>query len=251
MSRRALGALLLLLAAAGAGDGKQKDPEKQPAPPLFHHVLFIGNSYTSNHDLPQMVAGLAVAANLPTKLQVESDTADAATLENHWNTRSVRDAIRSRAWKFVVLQEHSLRPLQRPQRTEKYAALLAAEIRKRGAKPLLFLTWAREEKPQTQKELNRVYYKVAEAVKGTVVPVGPAWARVRRERPKLKLFAHDGSHPSPAGAYLTACVFYAVLTGRSPIGLPGKVVYDQETLVDLRPAVARYLQQAAWKAAIS
>lgn len=251
MSRRALGALLLLLAAAVAGDGKKRDPEKKPAPPLFRHVLFIGNSYTSNHDLPQMVAGLVEAADLPTRLQVESDTADAATLENHWNTRSVRDSIRSRAWEFVVLQEHSLRPLQRPQLTEKYAKLLAREIRKRGAKPLLFLTWAREEKPRTQQELNRVYYRVADAVKGTVVPVGPAWARVRRERPKLKLFAYDGSHPTRAGTYLAACVFYAVITGRSPVGLPHKVVYRHETVCELEPAVARYLQQAAWRTAIS
>ncbi|MHC4972813.1 MAG: SGNH/GDSL hydrolase family protein [Planctomycetota bacterium] len=249
MNRRALGALLLLLAAATAAGDKKKEPKA--AAPLFHHVLFIGNSYTSNHDLPEMVAGLVEAANLPTKLQVESDTADAATLENHWGTRSVRDSIRSRAWRYVVLQEQSLRPLERPDRMEKYAKLLAAEIRKRGAKPVLFLTWAREEKPKTQKELNRVYYKVAEAVKGTVVPVGPAWARVRRERPRLKLFAYDGSHPTRAGTYLAACVFYAVLTGRSPVGLPGKVVYRNRTLVELKPAVANYLQKAAWKTAIS
>ena len=249
MNRRALGALLLLLAVALAGGEGKK--EQKAAAPLFHHVLFIGNSYTANHYLPGMVAGLAEAADLPTKLQVEADLADGATLEDHWGAPSVRDRIRSRAWDFIVLQEQSLRPLKKPDRMEKYAKLLDAEIRKRGAKTVFFLTWAREEKPKTQKELNRVYFKIADRLKAQVVPVGPAWARVRQERPKLKLFAHDGSHPTRAGTYLAACVFFAVLTGRSPIGMPAKVVYRNRTLVELKPAVANYLQRAAWKTATS
>jgi len=249
MNRRAIGALLLLLAAALAGGEEKKEPK--PAAPLFRHVLFIGNSYTSNHDLPGMLAALVAAADLPTKLQVETDLADNATLEDHWGARSVRDRIRSRNWDFVVLQEQSLRPLKAPDRMEKYARLLHAAIRKREAKTVLFLTWARKAKPKTQKELNRVYYKVAASLKARVVPVGPAWARVRRERPKLKLFAHDGSHPTQAGTYLAACVFYAVLTGRSPVGLPAKVAYRDDGLVELKPAVANYLQKTAWKTAIS
>ena len=250
MNRRAFGTLLLL-AAALAGGEKEKEPEKQPAAPLFHHVLFIGNSYTSNHDLPGMVAGLAATTDLPTKLNVEADLADGATLEDHWGAPSVRDRIRERQWDFVVLQERSLRPLEKPDRMEKYAKLLDAEIRKRGAKTVFYLTWAREETPKAQKELNRVYFGIAKRLKALVVPVGPAWARVRRERPKLKLFAYDGSHPTPAGTYLAACVFFAVLTGRSPVGLPAKVVYRDRTLVELKPAVANYLQKAAWKTAIS
>jgi hypothetical protein len=246
---RALVALLPLLAVALAGGERRKDPK--PAAPLFHHVLFVGNSYTSNHDLPGMVAALVEATDLPTKLQVESDVARGATLEDHWGAASVRGLIRSRAWDFVVLQEHSQRPLQAPDKMEKYAKRFAGEIRKRGAKTVLFLTWARQEEPKAQRALNRAYFKIAEALKALVAPVGPAWARVRRERPKLKLFANDGSHPTPAGTYLAACVFFAVLTGRSPVGLPAKVVRRNRTLVELELAVAQYLQKTAWKTATS
>ena len=34
-----------------------------------------------------------------------------------------------------------------------------------------------------------------------------------------RLYAKDESHPSFEGSYLIACVFFAVLTGRSPVGL--------------------------------
>jgi len=249
VERRALGTLLLLLAAALA-DGEKKK-EAKPAAPLFRHVLFIGNSYTSSHDLPKMVEGMAKVAGLPVQLRVEADVTNGATLEDHWGAPSARDRIRERQWDFVVLQEQSLRPLKNPDRMEKYARLLDAEIRKRGAKTVLFLTWAPEEGPHAQQELNRAYYRIADKLKALVVPVGPAWARVRKERSMLKLYTYDGSHPSPAGTYLAACVFYAVLTGRSPVGLPAKVAYGGDKLVELKPAVAKYLQKTAWKTAIS
>lgn len=251
MSRRALGALLLLLAAAVAGDGKKKDERPPKKVPRLRHALFIGNSYTSTHKLPGMVAALTKAAGLPVQLKVESEVTGGATLEDHWSEPSVRDRIRERAWDFVVLQEQSLRPLEKPARMEKFARLLHAEIKKRGAKTVFFLTWARKERPHSQEEINRAYYRIADELEAMIVPVGPAWARVRKEESRLKLYAYDGSHPSPAGTYLAACVFYAVLTGHSPLGLPARVVYKDQTLADLKPAVARYLQQAAWKTAIS
>ncbi|MFQ5694805.1 MAG: hypothetical protein ACE5HB_02350 [Terriglobia bacterium] len=46
----------------------------------------------------------------------------------------------------------------------------------------------------------------------------------------------DGSHPNQVGSYLAACVFWAILTGESPVGLPS---------LDLNPADARSLQEVA------
>jgi hypothetical protein len=51
--------------------------------------------------------------------------------------------------------------------------------------------------------------------------VGYLWSIVRQERPTLELWQADGSHPSVAGTYLAACVFYALIFRQSPEGLPG------------------------------
>jgi len=51
------------------------------------------------------------------------------------------------------------------------------------------------------------------------------------------LWAWDGTHPSTAGSYLDACMFYAALTGRSPVGNPYTAGLD--------PSQARFLQQVA------
>ena len=43
-------------------------------------------------------------------------------------------------------------------------------------------------------------------------------------RPELQLFDPDGSHPSTIGTYLTACAFYAFLSGNEATGLPARVI---------------------------
>jgi len=51
-----------------------------------------------------------------------------------------------------------------------------------------------------------------------VVPVGLAFELSRRDNPAIDLYWDDHKHPSLAGTYLAACVFYAALYGRSPEG---------------------------------
>ena len=71
-----------------------------------------------------------------------------------------------------------------------------------------------------------------------VAPVGRAWERALRD-PAMTLHDPDGSHPSPAGTYLAACVLYATLTGESPVGL-------DDGGLGLAPASIARLQQVAW-----
>jgi hypothetical protein len=66
---------------------------------------------------------------------------------------------------------------------------------------------------------------------------GVAWEQAHLRQPDLGLWSWDGTHPSTAGSYLDACVFYAALTGRSPVGNPYTAGLD--------PGQARFLQQMA------
>jgi hypothetical protein len=55
------------------------------------------------------------------------------------------------------------------------------------------------------------------------------------------LYDRDGSHPTPAGSHLAACVFVAALFGQNPVGLEVEVpgIGNAERL---------QFQQAAWRA---
>ena len=63
------------------------------------------------------------------------------------------------------------------------------------------------------------YQAIARELGAPVAPVGIAWRAVKTQAPSLELWMNDGSHPSTAGSYLAACVFYTVLFRQSPEGL--------------------------------
>ncbi len=203
-------------------------------------VLWIGNSYTYVNDLPKMVAELAKAGS-QRPLVYDRETPGGCSLEKHWKGGKALSKIRTRKWDYVVLQDHSLGPLKNPAALAEYAKMFDAEIRKQGGKTLLYLTWARANAPENQEKLSKAYLDLAADMKVQVAPVGIAWEKALAADKGRVLHQRDKSHPSAAGTYLAACVFYATLYGKSPEGLPGKVggLTDDE---------ARKLQAIAWQA---
>jgi hypothetical protein len=228
--QRVASMLVLLLAVAASTQAQAEEPLR---------VLFIGNSYTYGHQLPELVARMAKAGKVR-EISQRSVVGGGMTLEGHLKNGKAVDRITKGKWDVIVLQDQSMRPVVDPAGTKKFARLLNAEIKKTGARTMFFLTWAREKRPQMQEKLNETYGSLAEELKAEVAPVGVAWRLAREANPKMKLHAGDGSHASPHGAYLAACVFYASLIGKSPEGLPVLIrgVSKQE---------AALLQKIAWQ----
>jgi len=211
-----------------------------------HKVLFIGNSYTYYNDLPAMVAGLAAAGGK--SLDVHHVTAGGVTLEWHTQNEAALDALRDGVWDFVVLQEHSIRPVQDTSKMFQAVGILQSLIAPTGAQTVLYMTWARKHFPEMQAGLARVYNVLAEEIGARVAPVGLAWEDALLADPSLPLYTDDKSHPTPLGSYLAACVFYATFFGESPVGLPAHLAtMGREVLVDIPEAQARLLQSVAWK----
>jgi hypothetical protein len=244
------------------------------APPPARRVLFIGNSYTYFNNLPEMVRLLANAAGAG-DVEVRMVAPGGWTLADHWEKGDARPAVAREKWDFVVLQEQSqlgdpqtMDGLPRVGTPDKVflpaAARWAAEVTRRDAKPVYYMTWARKASPQDQAVLTDGYSTAARRGGGVLVPVGLAWKQVREDAPAIELFQGDGSHPSASGTYLAACTLVSSLFARSPVGLPARLVGTpvnletglaepgrQAVLVDITPDEARILQSAAWKAAQS
>ena len=70
-----------------------------------------------------------------------------------------------------------------------------------------------------QRAIDAAYLEIAGELVVPVAPVGVVWYYVRHEHPEISLWIDDGSHPSTAGTYLAACVFYASIFRQSPAGL--------------------------------
>ena len=87
-----------------------------------------------------------------------------------------------------------------------------------------------------------------------VATTGPAFMEVRLARPDLRVtYSKTDAHPGVHGAYINACSIYALITGESPVGLPGtlKITADAnggETVdFTIVPDDAKCLQEAAWR----
>lgn len=245
-------------------------PQEKQARPHSIRVLFIGNSYTYVNNLPEIVTRLAEYGHQP-KVETMMVAPGGWRLKDHWDRGETLKALRDGKWDYVVLQEQSLLGVSyylegKPRIAgdeifKSYAGKWAEEIRRAGAVPIFYLTWARKATPEDQGALNYAYISAAKTSAAQVAPVGMAWARVREQEPLLELFMTDGSHPSPAGSYLAGCVFYATLFHRSPVGLPGEISgipvnldtgraepEKRAVLADLPADRAELLQAAAWAA---
>src|SRR5947207_963512 len=156
-------------------------------------VLFIGNSYTYVNDLPKMIAELARAGK-QRPLEHDRETPGGCSLEKHWKDGKAVKKIEAGKWDFVVLQEHSLRPLDNRPLMFEYAVKLDSEVKKQNAKTLLYQTWARQNTPGRQAELSKAYLDLGKELKAGVVPVGMAWEQALKDDPGLALHSADKSH---------------------------------------------------------
>ena len=85
--------------------------------------------------------------------------------------------------------------------------------------------------------------EIANKAKMMVVPVGLAFAEVRKTKPDLVMYMPDKSHPSAAGSYLYGAVLYSTLFHRTP----ADINYLGECEKPLAPETAKFLREIAWK----
>jgi hypothetical protein len=205
-------------------------------------VLFIGNSYTFYNNLPGMLEDLATSAGQD--VETSRVVSGGKTLEWHWYNPATLDTLSDNKWDIVVFQEHSMRPVEEPDKM--MSAVKRLKERAGEARVILYLTWARQHIPEMQDVLNDTYFRVAKELGCSIAPVGLAWQKSLREIPDLVLHTDDRSHPNTLGSYLAACVFYATIFNASPIGLTHTIRREESVSLVIDDGMAKHLQTVAW-----
>ena len=258
----AIGAVSLLsVSSLPAQTARTVPGARNSQPPI--RILFIGNSFVYMNKLPLALSRLAASGVDPVRIETGEVSVGGSTLQQHWGRGDAVEAIRKGTWDWVVLQEQSLLGAGivgadgftfpgPPDQFYESARLFSGEIRKTKARTLFYLTWASEFTPEGQARLTEAYRSIARELSATVAPAGIAFQNARIGNPAVSLYRSDHSHPSPAGTYLIACVFYSVLTGRNPAGLTNIILDEQHKpdepldLIRLSNDEASFLQKVAW-----
>jgi hypothetical protein len=197
--------------------------------PQHLDVLFLGNSFTFRNDLPGEFEAMVVSSGNP-DVMVDSVTLSGGVLADIQADAKAR--IAQGGFTHVVVQGGSSEPLIDPATFEVIAASLVADAKAIGATPVLFETWARElgsddyvnawsggDPAAMTAKLRAEYDKVAMQSGADVAPVGDAFQVAIAKHPEIELYDPDKRHPSVAGTYLAASVFFATITSASPVGI--------------------------------
>lgn len=207
-------------------------------------VLFVGNSLTEWNDLASMVRAVSESAGVP--LVTGSITFGGYSLEDHWAEGSAREALATRRWDVVVLQQGpSALPESRANLRE-WAVRWADAIRAAGAEPVLYMPWPDASRMSAFDSVSLSYREAAAAANARVIPGGEAWQAAWRRDPGLALYGSDAFHPSALGSYVVAVAAWARITGGVPAAAPQGIRAGVTLRLD--PATATIVRQAVTEA---
>ena len=136
-------------------------------------VPFVGNSLTYYHDMPAIMIGLIRQEQPDRPLKVAMLTGPGASLQDHYRSGKLKAVLQEHGpWDWVVLQEKGGVPLAQPEAVRHYTRLLAKQVRKSGARPIVYVDWLNP----TISESNAIgYHAIARHLQIEVVPVSDIW----------------------------------------------------------------------------
>lgn len=224
-TRIACAALALLAAACGgggSGDTQGGGPASGPPPPppvvADVTLLFMGNSHTSANDLTTMVADM-VRAGEPDLSVAWTVAPGSMFLDERLDDEPTMTLLRSQDWSFVILQAQKYSSSGQFEYSTAEAEELIRISREQNAVPVLFPEWPREGIDESQR-IYDLHVSIAQVEPACVAPIPQSFDIALARDPTLSLWASDGNHSSPSGAFLAALVLYATITERSPLDLP-------------------------------
>src|SRR5262249_16917322 len=144
-------------------------------------VLFVGNSHTRNHGLPNLVCEM-VRFRHPEKA-VYARVVDVAFLDDVAREPRCRQEIESRPWTGGVLQAERLSASGRHDYARAEGIDIAKRARARGAAAFFFSEWGLKSVAGHGTRIEAVYREMARASGARVVPVGRAWDLALTARP--------------------------------------------------------------------
>lgn len=213
-------AFCLLQSASGKASQNQID------------VLFIGNSYTFFNDLPKILEKISESdSSKSTKIKTNSSTIGGAGLKQLWDNGEALKLVKSKQWHSVILQNNSVWPMFEDSKRDSFAAapLWNQAISPFSKNIVLYGTWARKPNSSWYTNPDSKFLQSAEYMQAqldsnskilaeklgakAIIPTGTYFLFTASKYPNLNLYNADNTHPSLAGSYLVALLFYRHFSG--------------------------------------
>jgi len=190
-------------------------------------ILFIGNSYTYYHDMPERIFA-PMAKEKGFDFEVQAVTHGGYKLEwfadpENEEGKRLRSVVEGRHYDCIVLQDHSLSTIQDPGAFFGGIRSLKALLEDKTDKFVLYSTWARKPgcdtleqigmtNPEMTRHIAEAYDEAGQRFGMTVAHVGKAFAAYNAEHPDAELYFVDLHHSSELGSTIAAEVLLDAIT---------------------------------------
>ena len=200
--------------------------------------LFIGNSATYVHDIPETFARLASEAGFPT--ESVRIVKGGWRLSQHAEAGSRALAEIEKKYDLVVLQDNGNCIENDERRAASVAAseILCKAARESGAKvyyyvrpPYGYEAFGRSPVEQCR-EFDRFFTEIADRESAVCAYVNRAF-EYAIENTDIRLWGDDNAHTSDEGAYLAVCVHFATIYGKSATLLGENGVREAKVLQEI------------------
>ena len=216
------------------------------------NVLFIGNSFTMNYQMPKKLERIAKREG--ESLFTGQVTTGGKDWAFHAKNPKTYHTIKSEPWDYVILQGMSYEPLQTEQilteKTMKSGEMIIDSIRHYwpNAKIMLFMTWGYKEGmyieyehkfidyAEMQERLQKQYNRFSNTYKVAVAPIGKVWEETRKRYADFELYATDDYHQNELGSFLIASTFYSMIYDK-PIQDLSRIPYRKVEEVQARDII--------------
>lgn len=194
------------------------------------NILFVGNSYTYYHELPQLFQELARSNGK--QVSTFSVTKGGRRLDAYMDptdetTQKLENLIRERHYDVCFLQEQSKLPALDPVAFQAGVQHVMQMVRYSADRFILYATWGRKIgspdlelhgwTPETMTDLLAESYDQAGKKFGmTVSHVGKCFWHVISRQPQIDLHDPDRTHSSYHGTCLATLMHYKTLFGTFP-----------------------------------
>ena len=201
-------------------------------------ILFIGNSATYVHDIPETLASLSTAAGYPTECVRVVKGGWKLSQHAEYGSRALAEI--EKGYDIVVLQDNGNCVENEEKRCASVAAteILGHAARERGARVYYYVrppygceAFGRSPVEQCR-EFDKHFTEIAEREGAVCAYVNRAF-EYAIENTDIRLWGDDNAHTSVDGAYLAVCVIFAAIYCKSATLLEDNGVENAKELQEI------------------
>lgn len=202
-------------------DSQQSDDSRP-----VRRILFIGNSHTYFHGMPDMVRKLADSAQVKERYAITMYAQPAVWLKAQWYDEQVKMLLQ-KPWDDVVIQADGAEPIEAEWKKDfmQYGTIMLYKAKAKGARVYLYVPWRYKEGIDFYKgnpDLPYLMYsriqqgnkELALRAGAELVNVGRANMRLLQARPDFPFYLPDGNHGTLQAYYMAALLFFQHFSGK-------------------------------------